>query len=459
MLIGWASTDITPDRPVCLRGQFHVRISQGVNDPLTATALAIEASDGSGGSDQAIMVSCDHVGLSHEFGEKLREMVRPRLPGFDVRKIFLNATHTHTGPTVTEGKYPDQGPDVMTPTECAELLHGRIADCIVEAWEGRKPGGVTWAFGQAVVGHNRRAVYSDGSAKMYGNTNDERFDSIEGYEDHSLNVLFVWDENQDLTGMVINLACPSQVTEGAYYVSADFWHEVREEIRKRHGRHLFFLPQCAPAGDQSPHFLIHKKEEAYMRERMGLSEREVIGRKVANAVDELLASVRSDIRTDVILKHIVQDIDLPVRLVTEQEMKQARAEYERLAESQPENDKVASQKFTRMNWHRRVIERYERQKGNPGHTIEIHVLRLGDVAIATNPFELFLDFGIRIKARTKALQNFLVQLACGVDGYLPTARAVRARSYGAEPASNLVGPEGGQALVDTTVDLISGLWP
>ena len=33
--------------------------------------------------------------------------------------------------------------------------------------------------------------------------------------------------------------------------------------------------------------------------------------------------------------------------------------------------------------------------------VEVHVLRLGDVAMATNPFELFLDYGIQIKGAAR----------------------------------------------------------
>jgi len=43
--------------------------------------------------------------------------------------------------------------------------------------------------------------------------------------------------------------------------------------------------------------------------------------------------------------------------------------------------------------------------------VEVHVIRLGDMAIASNRFELYLDFGIRIKARCPAVQTFVVQLA------------------------------------------------
>ena len=104
-----------------------------------------------------------------------------------------------------------------------------------------------------------------------------------------------------------------------------------------------------------------------------------------------------------------------------------------------------------------MIDRYEQQEGNPFYEIELHVIKLGDIAIATNPFELFLDYGMRIKARSKALQTFVVQLACSSGGYLPTTKAVKGGGYGAEAPSNRVGPEGGQVLVDRTVELINGM--
>jgi hypothetical protein len=85
-------------------------------------------------------------------------------------------------------------------------------------------------------------------------------------------------------------------------------------------------------------------------------------------------------------------------------------------------------------------------------------MRLGDVALATNPSELFLDFGLRMKARSRAELTFLIELACGEGDYLPTPKAVAAGGYGAEIASNLVGWDGGQTLVDRTVALINSLF-
>ena len=90
--------------------------------------------------------------------------------------------------------------------------------------------------------------------------------------------------------------------------------------------------------------------------------------------------------------------------------------------------------------------------------MELHVIRLGDVAVATNMFELYTEFGIQMKARSRALQTFVVQLV-GAGSYVPTARASRGGGYSAIAESNLVGPEGGQVLADKTVELINSLWP
>ena len=82
----------------------------------------------------------------------------------------------------------------------------------------------------------------------------------------------------------------------------------------------------------------------------------------------------------------------------------------------------------------------------------------GTVAFATNPFELFLDFGNQIKARSYAEQTFLVQLAGGSEGYLPTEKAEKGGHYSAFIASGLVGHVGGEQLVRETLKNINRLF-
>jgi len=123
---------------------------------------------------------------------------------------------------------------------------------------------------------------------LYGNTGAANFSHVEGHTDHGVDLLFLWDAEGRLTGLVINLACTSQETENLNEISADFWHDVREELRKRHGADLAVFPQCSAAGDQSPHPIYRKQAERTMDARRGLSRRQEIARRIANAVDDVL---------------------------------------------------------------------------------------------------------------------------------------------------------------------------
>jgi hypothetical protein len=90
--------------------------------------------------------------------------------------------------------------------------------------------------------------------------------------------------------------------------------------------------------------------------------------------------------------------------------------------------------------------------------MEAHFVRLADLAFATNSYEYFLEFGIRIKARSRAVQTLVVQLA-GSCHYIPTAKAARGGHYSAIAPSNPIGSEGGQVIVEESVRAVNALFP
>jgi hypothetical protein len=465
--VGWAMTSITPDKPVALAGQFHKRISQRVESPVYATVLALETRKGKQSLEQAIMVSCDLVVIADTLQPRLRKMLAGRLPGFDLKKLFLNATHSHSAPvTRAIGWYTIDEKGVMKPPAYVDFMLKKIAAAIETAWKNRAPGGVSWGLGHAVVGSNRRMVYrtaqahprfGSSTAAMYGRNNIPDFLSVEGSEDTGIEMLFFWNTKKELTGCVLNVACPSQVRESARYISSDYWGKVRQQMQKRHGEKVFVLPWCGAAGDQSPHVQYRKGAEARMRKLRGdLAPDEVIAARIVNAVNIALPAVKKDIRTEVPFGHHVETLKLPRRIVTRTEKEWAQAEVDRVL-AKPA-DKRTSGEESHRRWNQRVIDRFNALKTDPKFEMELHVLRLGDVAVATNPFELFLDFGMRMKTRCKAPQTFIVQLACSSGWYLPTLKAAAGGGYSAIIQSNLVGPEGGEVLVNRTVELINAMW-
>jgi len=452
---GAATVDITPNPPVPLTGNTSVRIAREIESRLTANVLALESSDG----EQAILVSCDLCVIRPGIQEGFRKYLAGRLPGFDLNKLFLAATHTHAAPVIQQDRYDvkDYG-DAIQPKEYVPWLYQRMGDAVVKAWKNRATGAVAWGLGQAVTSHNRRLVYSDGTAKMFGNTNDPKFRGIEGYEDHGVHVLCFYDSQNKLKAAAITMATTAQAA-GSNKVSADFWDDARRLIHERHGKDVCVLGFCAAAGDQTPRPTVNKKSEDRILKLRGLTYDQEIGRRVAAAFDDVVGVIAKDIRADVPFVHRVQQIELPARVITESEYNAAKKVCE---EIDTRKTRLKTDKWKR-HFHGLVVERYlAQQKGGwRTYPMELHVLRLGDVAIATNPFELFVDYGVQIQARSPAVQTFLIQLAASgalPAYYVPTTRAVPGGGYSAEPTHNLVGPEGAQALVDRTVEAINELW-
>jgi len=168
------------------------------------------------------------------------------------------------------------------------------------------------------------------------------------------------------------------------------------------------------------------KDERMLRLR-GLSRRQEIGRRIANAVDGVLPLAHKQPYERVTLRHVVEEVPVARRMVTDEELATAREDLARVEAEVPADARAASVRHVWINRCRRLIRRYEAQQAQPFLMEEVHAIRLGDVAFATNRFELYLDYGLRIEARSPAQQTFVVQLAAGGENtgtYLPTARSV-----------------------------------
>ena len=105
------------------------------------------------------------------------------------------------------------------------------------------------------------------------------------------------------------------------------------------------------------------------------------------------------------------------------------------------------------------LSRWTLQNQSTRYKFPVYIYRLGQAVFATNPFELYVDYSFRMKARCKASQPFIVQLSSNSEGsYLPTATAVAGGSYGALPVSTMVGPDGGTELIEKTLAAMDALF-
>ena len=488
-LVGWAEKSIVPkDKKVTLAGQLYERVSTHVESDITATAMAVEA------NDSVIFVSVDIVKITNAVKDRAREIFKSLNTEVDPDKIIMTATHSHTSlktdPPGTVAKnivkefmpagkeyktlVDTEADDVISPEDAAELVAAQIAHASNEAWQNRKKALYTNAFGRAAVGMCRRVSYDDGTAQMWGDTNSANFVSMEGGNDSGIELLYMFDENKNLTGIVANIACPSQILEHQDFISSDYWGKAKELLRRKLGGHIYLLGVGGAGGDQCPRDLVrwvqsdickrdpHIDRPNYIERvadpsMFSLEGAYLAGKRIANEILSVLEEIR-EYKDTLELKHKIFTLDLPLRRATKTEYNTAVREIEYYMDKNKDKEVFNFEDYAAMYVHAGTVARYRRQQNQEVVPVEVHILRFGDVAFATNPFELFLDYGNQIKARSKAKQTFILQLTCGGLGYLPTEKAEKAGHYSAYITSGQVGHEGGNQLVRKSITEINEMF-
>ena len=487
---GWSEVSIIPEgRRVDLVGQFYERISGEVETPIAVTALAMECGD-----EHFVFVACDLTSTSR----KLLEAVRAYLPddcGFNKDNLIISAIHSHTTvgyadrtdsfagfrKTLDEmkpdhikyvPKVHDDSEDIIRGEEAKQFIIEKIAKAAVEAWENRAEGAYACGFGRAAVGMCRRACYDDGSAKMWGDSNSANFTELESGNDSGIELMFTYDTSTKLTGVIANVACPAQVLEHQSFISSDYMGKVRRNIQEKYGKDVGFLGLISPAGDMCPRDLIRWVDAPVCKndpniDREVVIERradpsmfdikgcELAARRVSNEIFWALEDVEEYVsETELVHKNV--KMDMPVRRVTIEEYNSAIKTVKEFFEKCKGD--INYEDNARLQIYNGIISRYEYQKTHDVYDIEVHFMKIGDVAFATNPYELFLNYGNQIRARSLAKQTFLVQLCCGAFGYLPTAKAEAGSHYSAFVGSGTAGHEGGDLLVRKTIQEINKMF-
>lgn len=192
---GIATIDITPPVGVRLWG-YEPRESTFVEHPLRAEALAV--SDGDSGW---ILLTIDVGAVNPHVTKRVRAAVA-EATGLPPQAILLAATHTHSGPHVTDAFWAEH--NELEGRYFRDLCE-KLAKVAIAAWNDRQPG-------ELVVGHtaapelasNRRIQREDGS---WTNRFRDPEGSNPGYFDASVDLLGVRRPDGKLAALLVNYGC------------------------------------------------------------------------------------------------------------------------------------------------------------------------------------------------------------------------------------------------------------
>jgi len=223
MRFGVATCDITPPFPTLMHGYGARRdFYDGVNDPVTFTAVVIEEGDRRmllGAADLCSFPTDGSIGgLLAEAGERA---------GCPPDRVMLNASHTHGGPmTPNPHLFFRYLEDAGSTARYGEFLREKVLETVIAARDGMMEGSLWYGEGRTSLPMNRRALVA---GKI------ENAPNPDGPTDDRLQVLAFKDASQMIRAVAARVACHPVTTGAQHLLTADYPGAWRDAVRRAFG--------------------------------------------------------------------------------------------------------------------------------------------------------------------------------------------------------------------------------
>ncbi len=397
---GVAHADITPPLGLPL-GCWAARdaLAQGVKEPLIGQALVL-----SDGEHEAAIVVCDLVFVGADLAATVRERVHA-LTGIPENAISVHASHNHSAPSLVRGATIGGLPDVAAFERYAEFVGDALAGAAYAAWRKLEPA----AVGAKVT-----------SAPGLSGNRVDRTRSV----DDSLTVIRIDRAAGGPLAALVSMAVhPISVGGTTILWDAEYIGPLRDSVETAiPGVECIFIQGCA--GDIAPFDWWFGDREA---EPHGYELRDRLGRGIGEQAVASYAAIEPVPGGRVAAETVWLELDRRRHSYAADEIRALLAENGEVEEEPwPEvwapgvHTMTSAQDFPRTYVNgalRMYLDMLER--ADVPARAQVVGIAAGDVAIVTNPFELFNAAGLRIKERSPFATTVAAAYANDYAGYLP----------------------------------------
>jgi len=424
MHIGFARVDITPPLGVHMGGQVHPPQADSIESNLYANAMCVR-DDGVG----LVIISCDLVSIPTTMADQIRGGIAARL-SMPSENVLIAATHTHSGPLTGAMLGGEKESDYV------ETLPAKIEEAACEAQGALQEARLTVTSTEVKgLAFNRRSIMRNGTIQTHPLKNDPDIVELEGPDDPELGIIYATDPSGRFLGGIVNFTCHATVMERySTAISADYPGCVSSMLAEELNSDSTVLFLNGACGNICQVDIFNQETH-----EVGAAWAKHMGRTIAGAAAE---AIRFDAGVEQTGLRVLSDtLAIPMRPIPPKVVREAKAKAAKPVSASPLNSDYGTERFGELPagrvalvdlietdfwaWMeaRQVLALAEEYEKNPLVKVPVSVITGVDFALACVPCELFVEFGLEIKAKSPFKYTFVSELTNGAVGYIPTEKA------------------------------------
>lgn len=407
---GAATSNITPKIGTSINGNMKDVTIKQIHDETHARSIVLDD-----GQTRLVFVTVDLCMIYREELDAAKKRAY-ELTGIPVGNMMISATHTHSGGTACSVFQSDPDKDYL------KFLRERIADAVVRANNNLVPARIGWAVGnEPSQVFNRRWKMKPGKPLMNpfgtedqvkmnpGVGNPDRLEPA-GPVDPGLPVISVQTPEGRPIALLANYSLHYVGGTGPGEISADYFGMFAERMKVLlESDNEGFPPFVAMLSNGTSGNI--NNINWFANEALPAMPPYAKMQQVANIVAAEAYKTYQNIKYHnwISLSSAQKEINLGVRLPDQKEIERAKGI---IAKANGPIMNTMEEIYARETM---LIKDFPKQV-----PLIIQAFRVGELAIAAAPCEIFVEIGLDIKAKSPFKTTFTTSLANGYNGYLPT---------------------------------------
>jgi hypothetical protein len=430
--------DISPRTlPIIVSGGFLARSCERLESPLTARALVLDD-----GRLRLAIAIVDTLMMPRELLDEVKARAS-RATGIPVERMLIAATHTHSAPPLMGALGTDANPDYIA------MVRERLVELIERAAARLVPARIGWAAVDVPeYTHCRQWILRPDKirtdpfgeptvrANMHPGYQNPDFIGPTGPVDPELSLVAVQTLGGQPLAVLANYSMHYVGVPGPL-VSPDYFGHFSEKFKRRIGapETSVVMMSQGTSGD------LHWMDYGRPRREMNL---EIYSEALAGIALEAYRKIRY--RESVELGMLEERLTLRRRTPDARRLAWARELFSQIPEGKPRNQPEV--------YAREQIYLHE----EPVRELKLQVVKIGELAIAAIPNEVFAITGLKIKGRSPFARTFTIELANGAEGYIPPPELFPLGGYTTWPARTAaLETEAETRIVETVVGMLERL--